>query len=154
MEKCKEGTMARSIVLLGLILFICSCSNPHIRITGNLAEFSTIDETGNLAEILESNNVTAEYILVVAADGTAFFVSSKSISALQITKKNNEFHTLTTTLPPVCNLNNIKEICVYISDFPREDDHTPFSARIAQFEFLGENSRDGHLVRKYKQVKK
>ena len=146
--------MARLIVFLLIGLFPFSCSQSQITITGNIQENIIITETGNLAEIFESKNISAEYILVIAVDGTAFFISEKSISELEIVKEKGKFQTETTILPPVCNLNNITEICVYVSDFALEEYQTPFSKRISEFELLGENSREGHFVRKYKRDNK
>ncbi|MDO9576551.1 MAG: hypothetical protein Q7J16_01570 [Candidatus Cloacimonadales bacterium] len=142
--------MGKIVVFILTGIFLFSCAQPGIKITGNIDEQITVNQSGNLAEILQKYNIQAEYILVVAADGTAFFVSDNSLTEIEISQKNGKFNSDTASLPPVCNLNNIIEICVYNSDFPLVDHQTPFSERISQFEFLGESSKDGHFVRKYK----
>jgi hypothetical protein len=141
-----------TFLLLGLLFF--SCSQSQITIIGNIQENIIITETGNLAEIFESKNVTTEYILIIAADGTAFFISEKSIGELDLIKEKGIFQTETSTLPPVCNLNNITEICIYNSDFSMTNYETPFSKKLSEFELLGENSRECHFVRKYKRENK
>ena len=142
--------MAKLIIFLLAGIILISCTQPKIAITGNLENSKTISANGNLAEIFEKAEIEAEYILVIASDGTAFFVSEKSISEIEITREKGNFNSKTSSLPPVCNLNNIVEICVYNSDFTQENQHNPFAERIAEFEFLGESSKAGHFVRKYK----
>jgi hypothetical protein len=142
--------MAKVIVslLLGLLLF--SCSETSYRITGNIDAQVASDKTGNVESILQEFGIIAEYALIIADDGTAFFISENSFSEIEINSKKGKFNSGSSNLPPVCNLNNIIEICVYNSDFPVENHQTPFSVRMNDFEFLGENSRKGHFVKKYR----
>ncbi|MFC1898177.1 hypothetical protein ACFLYJ_01255 [Candidatus Cloacimonadota bacterium] len=137
-----------SLILTGFLLFACSQSN--YKITGNIINRISLNQSGYLADILQESNIEAEYILVIAADGTAFFVSEASFSEIKIISEKGEFNSESSSLPPVSNLNNIIEICVYNSDFPVENYLTPFSKRMNNFKLIGENSKNGHHVRKYK----
>jgi len=137
-----------SFLLLGLLLF--SCSETGYQITGNISEQTVSTQSGKLEEILLEKDIKAEYILFIASDGTAFFISEKSIPEINIIRQKDKYNTETSSLPPVCNLNDITEICISNSDFPLENYQTPFSIRMNDFELLGESSKDGYFVRKYK----
>ncbi|MCF7794496.1 MAG: hypothetical protein K9N09_04275 [Candidatus Cloacimonetes bacterium] len=142
--------MARIAVLLIVIILLSGCSGSGILITGNIAGRQVLRQTGNLSEILQQKEIPAEYALVIAADGTAFFISERSFSEIKIAKEKGKFNSTSKTLPPVCNLKNIVEICIYYSEYPVIDNKTPFSSRLEDFEFFGQNSKNDHFVRKYR----
>jgi hypothetical protein len=142
--------MARLILFSLLICFVFSCSSPSLYFSGNLAEDIPVVNAGNLAEIFQDLDIKPEYTLFIARDGTAFLISEKSFSHVYLQKDKNGFHSRSEVLPPVCNLNDLKEISLFVSNFNIKDGKTPFNEKIDRFDFLGENSRNGHWVRKYK----
>ncbi len=142
--------MARLIFIILAVVFFFGCYQSQIEVSGNIERKVFLNQTGNLLEILHSKAIVAEYLLLIATDGTAVFICEKSFSELEIIRKKGKFATQTGSLPPVCNLNEIKEICIYNSSYPLSDHQTPFSLRLQEFQFLGESSQAGHYVRKYK----
>ena len=142
--------MARVIYLILAGVFLFGCSQSQIKISGNLDQKTHLNQTGNLAEILSDKDIEAEYLLLIAADGTAVFLSERSLGEIRISKSGKTFNSRSDVLPPVCSLNDLKEICIYFSNYPLTDHQTPFSLRMQDFRFLGESSQSGHYVRKYK----
>lgn len=150
MAEYREINMEKIILIFLLILLLTGCQQAEILLSGNLQNKQMISQTGNFVEIFDHLQIPAEYALVIAHDGTAYFISESSFSKIELVKKNDSFNTVSDQLPPVCNLNHIKEICIYNSNFPQQDHLTPFASRIAEFDYLGQISRNNHFVRKYK----
>ncbi|HPR18161.1 MAG TPA: hypothetical protein PLD62_07935 [Candidatus Cloacimonadota bacterium] len=143
--------MARSIILLMLVAILSACVQPQILVTGNVENICSIEDGGNLAELLKQHEITAEYVLFIAADGTAFLTSEKSFSALEFSKKKRKFYSHSALLPPVCNLHDVREICVFRTDYSQSGkQNEQFYQRLTDFQKLGESSQNGYSVRKYK----
>lgn len=142
--------MAKITIFVFVVILLVGCAQTGIQITGNIAKQKVLRQTGNLAEVFHQNDISAEYALVIAADGTAFFISEKSFPEIDLIVEDGKINSSSASLPPVCNLNNIKEICLYNSNFPLTHHQTSFSLRISDFEFLGQSARNDHFVRKYK----
>ena len=136
------------LLLLSLLLLV-SCSQKDYLISGNIATNLHVKLTGNLAEILNEAGVNAEYVLLIASDGTAAFLGERAFPHINVVKKGGKYNTESKILPPVTGLYGLTEICVYNSNFRVENYQTPFSLKLKEFEFLGESSMNGYVVRKY-----
>ena len=140
--------------LLITILLLTVCGRSGCLLTGNLTEESLVSRSGVLSNILGD----AEYALLIGSDGTAVFLSQNSFPEITIHKKIGKWNCSTDILPPVCNIRNLKEICIFKSysdkkmTIENEDLH-PFAVRMKDFEFLGESQKNGHIVRKYREIK-
>jgi hypothetical protein len=140
--------------LLITILLLTDCSRSGYFLTGNISEELSVSYSGVLTEILED----AEYALLIGSDGTAVFLSENSFPEITIHKVNGKWNCSTEILPTVCNIRNLKEICIFKSysskkiTIENEDLH-PFAVRMRDFEFLGESQKNGHTVRKYREIK-
>jgi hypothetical protein len=140
--------------LLIAILFLTGCGRSGYLLTGNITEESVVSQRGILSNILED----AEYALLIGSDGTAVFLSENSFPEITIHKESGKWNCSTDILPPVCNIRNLKEICIFKSFFGKKiqvenEDLHPFAVRMRDFEFLGESQKNGHTVRKYREIK-
>ena len=95
---------------------------------------------------------------MIGSDGTAVFLSRNSFPEITINKENRKWNCSTEILPPVCNIYNLKEICIFKSFFSEKitvqnENLHPFAVRMRDFEFLGESQKNGHTVRKYREIK-
>ena len=140
--------------LLITILLLTSCGRSGYLLTGNLTEESVVSYSGVLSNILGD----AEYALLIGSDGTAVFLSDNSFPEITINKENRKWNCSTEILPPVCNIRNLKEICIFKSFFGKKikvenENLHPFAVRMRDFEFLGESQKNGHTVRKYREIK-
>ena len=140
--------------LLITILLLTGCGRSGYLLTGNINEVSSVSQEGILSEIIED----AEYALLVGSDGTAVFLSENSFPEITIHKENRKWNCSTDILPPVCNIHNLKEICIFKSFFGKKikvenENLHPFAVRMRDFEFLGESQKNGHTVRKYREIK-
>ncbi len=141
--------MAKIIIILISLIVLISCSPKKYLISGNIEAPLKSSETGFLDEVLNEQNIRAEYVLLITSDGIAVLLSERSFPLIKIAKEGSRFQTSSSYLPPVSNLNDLIEISIYNSDHPLQNFYTPFSSRMNDFQFLGESSRDGHFVRKY-----
>ncbi len=143
-----------SFYLLITILLLTGCGRPGYLLTGNISEELIISRSGVLSEILED----AEYALLISSDGTAVFLSENSFLEIAIQKENGKWNCSTEILPPVCNIRDLQEICIFKSyhdgkiTVQNENLH-PFAVRMRDFEFLGESQKNGYTVRKYREIK-
>jgi len=141
------------ITLVPLIFFLISCSSKGYIITGNIDSTISTRQTGRLDNILKQNAVDAEYVLLIAYDGVAVLLTEQSIPYLNIVKQQGRFNSYSgNMLPPVCDLNDLREIYVYRTEYSLNEGHTPFSLRMQDLKYLGESAKSEHVVRKY-QVK-
>ena len=147
--------MVKNFVYLSItILLLTGCGRSGYLLTGNLTEESYVSLSGILSEILED----AEYALLIGSDGTAVFLSENSFPEITIHKESGKWNCSTEILPPVCNIHNLKEICIFKSFFENKikvenENLHPFAVRMRDFEFLGESQKNGHTVRKYREIK-
>jgi hypothetical protein len=142
--------MAKIKLLCLLLCLLSACSSGFYEITGNVDTIIKTNRSADLSEIFEENGLQPEYALLIASDGTALLVSERSFPHLEIKRDKGVYSTSSEILPPVSNIRDLSEISIYSSAYPLQDNHTPFSRRIRDFEFLGESSRNGHFIRKYR----
>ena len=140
--------------LLFAILLLTGCGRSGYLLTGNINEVLSVSRSGVLSVILED----AEYALLVGSDGIAVFLSENSFPEITIQKENGKWNCSTEILPPVCNIRNLKEICIFKSFFGKKikvenENLHPFAVRMKDFKFLGESQKNGHTVRKYREIK-
>ncbi len=140
--------MVKRISVLLILFSLFACSQTGIPLTGNIESKDVISSEGKLSEILSNVVPNAEYALLIGFDGTAALISSRSFDQVLIEKQEKSWKTLSDSLPAVCNIKNLKEICIY-SKTSFEDNL--FSDRFNDFEFLGESCKNGYYVRKYKE---
>ena len=136
-----------------LIFLLTGGSKTGYLLTGNINEVSSSSQEGILAEILHD----VEYVLLIGSDGTAVFLSESSFPKIIINKENGNWNCSSDILPPVCNIYNLKEICIFKSFFEKKikvenETLNPFAVRMRDFEFLGESQKNGHTVRKYREI--
>jgi hypothetical protein len=140
--------------LLIMILLLTGFGRSGYLLTGNISEVLSVSQEDVLSEILQD----AEYALLVGSDGTAVFLSENSFTKIIINNESGKWNCSTDILPPVCNILNLKEICIFKSFFGKKitienENLHPFAVRMRDFEFLGESQKNGHTVRKYKEIK-
>ena len=143
--------MAGMVIKVLILLFILShfaCSLNNLTVTGNIMDGAEISNEGRLNEILNEIAPSAKYVLLIGSDGTAALITSRSFSKIHIQNDKNEWNSKADILPAVCNIRNLKEICIY-SRTSIKNNH--FSDRLNDFEFLGQSSKNGYYARKYKE---
>ena len=132
------------------LLFLISCSSTNLELTGDIDENQFISHSGNLQKILSESAPKAEYALIIGIDGTAVLLTERSFNEVEIQQIKGNWISSVIDLPPVCNIKNIAEICLYQPNFSDSEKLDSFSRIISEFEFLGESSRSDQFVRKYK----
>ena len=140
--------MVRIVLIVTLVLFIFACSSNNLVLSGNIKSKVVISNEGRLDEILNEITPSAKYVLLIGSDGTAVLVTSRSFSKIYIHNNNEIWNSKADNLPAVCNIRNLKEICIYRKT---SNNHNHFSERLNDFEFLGQSSKNGYYVRKYKE---
>ena len=140
--------MVKRISILLILFSLFACSQNGIQLTGNIKTEIVINNEGKLSEVISDIEPNAEYALLIGIDGTAALISARCFDQILIEKNKKSWKSVTDTLPAVCNIKDLKEICIY-SKTSFEDNH--FSDRINDFEFLGESCKNGYYVRKYKE---
>ncbi len=138
--------MVKKVSILLLILFLFACAPNDLILTGNIESGTVISSEGRFDEILKDIVPSTRYALIVGSDGTAALITSRSFSKIYIHKNKNGWNSKTDDLPAVCNIKNIKEICIY-----SRTSNNHFSDRLNDFELLGQSSKNGYYVRKYKE---
>lgn len=141
--------MVKRVSILFFILSLFACSQNNLIVTGNIVDGAEISNEGRLDEILEDIVSSAKYALLIGSDGTAALITSRSFSKIHIQRDKDGWNSKANNLPAVCNIRNLKEICVY-SRTSIENNH--FSDRLNYFEFLGQSSKNGYYARKYKEL--
>ncbi|MDP8202593.1 MAG: hypothetical protein P9M11_10710 [Candidatus Tenebribacter burtonii] len=139
--------MVRRVSILFLVLLLFSCSPKNLILTGNIKDGVEISDYGRFDEIL-SFAPSAKYALLIGSDGTAALITSRSFSKIYIQKDKNCWNSKADILPAVCNIRNLKEICIYTKTSIEDNN---FSKRMNDFEFLGQSSKNGYYARKYKE---
>ena len=140
--------MVRRVLIVTFFLFIFACSSNNLVLSGNIKSKTVISNEGRLDEILNEIAPSAKYALLIGSDGTAALVTSRSFSMIYIQKDKKGWNSKADNLPPVCNIRNLKEICIYSRT---SNNKNRFSERLNDFVFLGQSSKNGYYVRKYKE---
>lgn len=141
--------MVNRVSVLFLILSLFACSPNNLILTGNIKVGTKISNEGRLDEILRSITPSAKYALLIGSDGTAALITSRSFSKIYIQLDKNDWNSKTDDLPAVCNIRNLKEICIYSKT---SSENNNFSVRMNDFKFLGQSSKNGYYARKYKEI--
>ncbi len=141
--------MVKRVSIIFFILTLFACSTNNLILTGNVQERTVIYSNCRLDEILESIAPSAKYALLVGSDGTAALITSRSFSKIYIQRDKNVWNSKTEDLPAVCNIRNLKEICIYSKT---SSENNKFSLRMNDFEFVGQSSKNGFYARKYKKM--
>ena len=140
--------MVRKVSIVFLVLSLFACSPNNLILTGNIEAGTKISSEGRLDEILEDIVPSAKYALLIGSDGTAALITSRSFSKIFILKDKKGWNSKVDNLPAVCNIRNLKEICIYSRT---SNSNNRFSDRLNDFEFLGQSSKNGYYARKYKE---
>ena len=140
--------MVKRVSILFFILSLFACTQNNLSLSGNIKVRTEISNQGRLDEILNEIAPSVKYALLIGSDGIAALITSRSFSKINIQKDKNGWNSKANDLPAVCNIRNLKEICVY-SRTSIENNH--FSDRLNDFEFLGLSSKNGYYARKYKE---
>ena len=141
--------MVKIVSILFLVLSLFACIQNNLNITGNIKDRTKISSEGRLDEILEDIVPSAKYALLIGSDGTAALITSRSFSKIYIQKDKKGWNSKVDNLPAVCNIRNLKEICIYSRT---SNSNNRFSDRLNDFEFLGQSSKNGYYARKYKEI--
>ena len=135
---------------IALLFLLVACSSVSLELIGDIDDNQHILKSGNLRETLSDKAPKAEYALIIGKDGTAALLSEKSFHQVEIVLEKGNWNSSAPKLPPVCNIKNIDSICIYQPGFSDSEIDSSFSKIISEFQFLGESSKAGHFVRKYK----
>jgi len=141
--------MVKRVSILFFILSLFACSPKNLIVTGNIVDGAEISNEGRLNEILNEITPSVKYALLIGSDGTAALITSRSFSKIHIQRDKDGWNSKADNLPAVCNIRNLKEICVYTRT-SIENNH--FSDRLNDFEFLGQSSKNGYFASKYKEL--
>lgn len=149
MEQSRVVRMVKYLSIAILIVFLSSCAQDNLLVTGNINTGMKITEEGTLDELLRDLAPHAKYALIIGSDGTAALLTSRSFSKVYIQHVKNTWNSVSVDLPAVTNINAVKEICIYQRETTNDN---YFAKRLNDFEFLGQSSKNGYYVRKYKEI--
>ncbi len=141
--------MVKRILFIVFILSLFACKANDLILTGNIEDVVKISNEGGLDDILNNFAPSSKYALLIGSDGTAVLITSQSFSKIYIYKNKIGWNSKADKLPVVCNIKNLKEICIYSKT---SNNVNRFSERLNDFEFLGQSSKNGYYVRKYKEI--
>ncbi len=141
--------MVKRVSVIIFVFSLFSCSTNNLILTGNVQEGTIINSNVRFDEILNSIAPSAQYALLVGSDGTAALITSRSFSKIYIQKDRKCWNSRADDLPAVCNIRNLKEICIYSKT---SSENNKFSMRLNDFEFVGQSSKNGFHARKYKEM--
>jgi len=148
MERSEVVEMVRRNAFILSILIIWHLTINALEFTGNIQESTDLMNDTNLNELINTIAPEADYALLIGFDGTAALITSRSFQMIEIVKQDSVWNSVTEDLPAVCNIRNLKEICIYL----KTNGPNKFSKRLNDFEFIGQSSKNGHFVRKYKEI--
>ena len=140
--------MVKKVLLFSFVLSLFACAPNDLIFTGDIESGTVISSEGRFDEILINLAPSAKYALLIGSDGIAALITSRSFSEIYIQKDKNGWNSKTDNLPTVCNIRNLKEICIYSRT---SNEINNFSERMNDFEFLGQSCKNGYYVRKYKE---
>jgi hypothetical protein len=140
--------MVKRISIVFFILLLFACTPNDLTLTGNIDGGIKISSEGKLDEILKDIAPSAKYALLIGYDGTATLITSRSFPKICIQKDKNRWNSKADNLPAVCNIRNLKELCIYSKN---SNNNNRFSDRLNDFELLGQSSKNGYYIRKYKE---
>ena len=138
--------MVKKVLLFSFVFSLFACAPNDLILTGNIESGTVISSEGRFDEILINLAPSAKYALLIGSDGTAALITSRSFSEIYIQKDKNGWNSKTDNLPAVCNIRDLKEICIYSRKL-----NNHFSDRLNDFELLGQSSKKGYYTRKYKE---
>ncbi len=152
--------MRKLILFLILLILLGACSKRKVNVTGNLDKPLKLNKPVNLSVFSRDEIPGAKHALLIGSDGTAVFVPKKSFAYLDIDKHKGKWEVKAdNTLPPVCNITDIEEICFYktysnyelyvLNNNKTEKRITPFRARKNEFLLIGNSIKNEILVSKF-----
>ena len=135
--------MVKKVLLFSFVLSLFACAPNDLIFTGDIESGTVISSEGRFDEILINLAPSAKYALLIGSDGIAALITSRSFSEIYIQKDKNGWNSKTDDLPAVCNIRNLKEICIYSRT---SNEINNFSERMNDFEFLGQSCKNGYYA--------
>jgi len=129
------------------------------KVLGDVSQNNITFDSGNLASSIYEKLPLCDEILVVGDNGTAVLIPAYAFEMIDIIQDGDVCNLISSKLPPVCNIRNIKEICVKqtpatysmtIKNANNIKQYSPFMFLMGKFKFLGESQKNGYALRKYK----
>ena len=130
-----------------------------LSLTGNVETDSVLNAEGILAKLLAEKSIKADAVLLTGKDGTAAFIEKSAFKVIFLQNKNQQWNSVSDSLPPVCNIKNLAEIAISYNpwDIILEVDidgtfpklYTPFAWIMADFRQLATSSKNGWQAEKY-----
>ena len=130
-----------------------------LSLTGNVETGSVLKAEGSLAELLAEKSIKADAVLLTGKDGTAAFIEKSAFKVIFLQYENEQWNSVSDSLPPVCNIKNLAEIAISYNpwDIVLEVDidgtfpklYTPFAWIMADFTQLATSSKNDWQAEKY-----
>jgi len=151
--------MVKSLFLSIISIFIGLNLFAFPKVSGDVSQNNITFSTGNLAKSIYDKLPLCDEILVVGDNGIAVLIPAYAFEMIEIIQDRNVWNLSSPKLPPVCNIRNIKEICIKqtpatysitIKNGNNLKHYSPFDFILENFEFLGESEKNGYTLKKYK----
>ena len=146
-----------------IILILCSymlLASEALSLSGNLSTGTVLETKGCFAELLADKDIRAEAALFIGSDGTAALVEKSAFELILLHYDDPGWSSVSTSLPPVCNIKDIKEIAIWQRDWDIQLEvenvvnypliYTPFTWIMKDYDYLATSARNGYQVEKYK----
>ncbi|MDP8220509.1 MAG: hypothetical protein P9X26_04140 [Candidatus Stygibacter frigidus] len=150
-----------------LIIIFILCTNlllvsAPLALIGNISHREEIETKGCFAELLANTDINADAALIIGSDGTAALIEKSAFKLIYLHYDDPGWSSVSTSLPPVCNIKDIKEIAIWQSswdiqfevdlegNYPRI--YTPFNWIMQDYNYLATSAKNGYQVEKYKKL--
>ncbi len=149
------------MVRLLLFLFFLSISLLHAtpELSGDLGGKYELSVAGNLQTIINTVAPLCDAALLIGEDGTSVLIPAYAFKQVTLSVQYGKWNSVAPLLPPVAKIRNIQEIClqqipakysINIQNSQRTIVVSPFQFILSQYKFLGDSSKNGYLLSKYK----
>ena len=147
-------------ILAAILLFsVFTLFAAALSLTGNVETGAVLNAEGSLSELLAEKSINADAVLLIGRDGTAAFIEKSAFKMIFLQHKDEQWNSVSDSLPPVCNIKNLAEIVISYNpwDIVLEIDidgtfpklYTPFAWIMADFTQLATSSKNDWQAEKY-----
>jgi len=161
MGKCRKIRLVKNFFSFIFFLGIGLNLFAFPIVSGDISQGNIRFSEGNFATSIYEKLPLCDEVLVIGKDGTAVRIPANAFEMVNYSLKNGIWNLTSTKLPPVCNIRNIKEICikqspakysVLIKNDSYIREYSPFMFILNNFKFLGESEKNGYILKKYKLI--
>ena len=144
----------KNYLLLTLLLCLLALAAEPLALTGNVIPGSSINSKGCLEDFFMELDIDADAVLLIGADSTTAYIERSALKMVFLHPSDNSWLAIAPSLPPVCNIKNLSEICVFQSFWQKSltinaTNYSPFTWKLAYLTNTANSEKNGFHAIKY-----